>query len=359
MSANNLPASSRLALAVCGWSGSGKTTLLEAVVPELVRDGLAVAVVKHDAHGLDVDTPGKDSDRLFRAGADVVAHSPEEAFARRRGGSELASLLREARAEHDLVLVEGHKGTPLPKVWLASPGDPAPPADVAGVVAVLPWGAGRPARLLEIVRDRLARAWREVPVLGGVLIGGRSRRMGRPKHLLTLAGATFLERVTAALAPVSGGVVLLGGGEVRRGARQAVRLADPPGLEGPMAGILAALRWAPEHAWVIAACDLPRLTAAAVAWLLAQRAPGRWAVIPRGPSGVEPLLAVYEPQARPALERLAERGARAPRLLAEHKRAWLVTPPPELAGCWDNVNTPEELAACEAASGDAGSRSDS
>ncbi len=69
-------------LAVCGWSGSGKTTLLESLIPLLRERGLQVAVVKNDAHGVEVDRPGKDSDRLFRAGASVVLRSPRESFAR-------------------------------------------------------------------------------------------------------------------------------------------------------------------------------------------------------------------------------------------------------------------------------------
>ncbi len=354
MAAHPTPPGPGPALAVCGWSGSGKTTLLEAVVPELVRGGLAVAVVKHDAHGLDVDRPGKDSDRLFRAGADVLVHSPDEAFARRRGPTDLAAALRELAAEHDLVLVEGHKATPLPKVWLASREDPAPPADVAGVVAVLPWDGDRAGRLLAIVRDRLPAMWRSVPVLGGVLIGGTSARMGRSKHLLTLGGTTFLARVAGALAPATAAVVLLGEGELPEGAAGFARLADAPGVAGPMAGILAAMRWAPDRAWVVAACDLPRVTPAAVEWLLAQRAPGRWAVIPRVGPGVEPLLALYEPQARLPLERLAQSGARAPRLLAGHPRACVLAPPDQLAPCWANVNTPEDLAACGGAAGEGG-----
>ena len=63
-------------LAVCGFSGSGKTTLLESVVGELSRRGLSVGVVKHDAHGIQIDRPGKDSDRLFlpaRPGGDGMA----------------------------------------------------------------------------------------------------------------------------------------------------------------------------------------------------------------------------------------------------------------------------------------------
>jgi len=330
------------ALAVCGWSGSGKTTALEAVIPELTAQGLAVGVVKHDAHGLDVDRPGKDSDRLFRAGADVVVHAPDEALARRHGATELGAVVGQLLADHDLVLVEGHKGTPLPKIWLASPDEPAPPAEVENVLAVLPWGSDRGTALLSLVRDWLPRAWRRVPVMGGVLVGGASARMGRPKHLLTLAGATFLERVTAAIRPSVREVVVVGDAEVPGSPS---RLADAPDADGPLAGILAAARWAPDRAWVIAACDLPRLRREAVEWLIAQREPGRWAVVPGGPAGVEPLLALYEPQARLPLERLAAQGLRAPRLLAAHPRAHVVAPPPELRECWDNVNTAEDLAA--------------
>jgi molybdopterin-guanine dinucleotide biosynthesis protein MobB len=332
-------------LAVCGWSGSGKTTLLEAIIPELRRQGLAVAAVKHDAHGLDVDRPGKDSDRLFRAGADIAVHGPGEALRRNHAPQDVLAAVRELRADHDIVLVEGHKATPLPKVWLASHDDASPPDDVTGVLAVLPLGGDRLAAALELLRGWLPRAWREVPVLGGVLIGGASRRMGTPKHLLTLDGTTFLERVLAAVEPAVRGVVLLGAGEVTGARAGTPRVADAPGVEGPLAGILAAMRWAPNHAWLVAACDLPRVTADAVEWLLAQRAPGRWAVVPKTSGGVEPLLALYEPQARLPLERVAALGQPAPRLLAEHPRAWVVSPPATLGHCWDNVNTPRDLAA--------------
>ncbi len=336
-------------LAVCGWSGSGKTTLLERVIPALRGRGLAVAVVKHDAHGLEVDHAGKDSDRLFRAGADVVLRGPDEALRRVHGADAggLATALAALLADHDLVLVEGHKGTPLPKVWLASRGDPAPPPELTGVLAVLPWDGDRPAALLELLDRVLPEAWRAVPVLAGVLIGGAGSRMGSPKQLLTLGGVGFLRRVITALAPAIERVALLGEGPLPEECRELPRLADPPGLAGPLAGILAALRWAPANAWLFVACDLPLVTTAAVRWLLDQRAPGRWAVLPRDPAGVEPLFALYEPQARGPLEALAAAGERAPRLLAAHPKALSLTPPAELRAAWRNVNTPEELALLE------------
>jgi molybdenum cofactor guanylyltransferase len=332
-------------LAVCGWSGAGKTTLLKAVIPELVRRGLAVAVVKHDAHGLEVDRPGKDSDRLFRAGADVRLRGPGESFGRTHRGTEddLAEVLAELVADHDLVLVEGHKGTPLPKVWLAGEEGSGPPADTAGVLEVLPRDAGRPRRFLALLETWLPAAWRAVPVLGGVLVGGTSTRMGRPKQLLPHRGATLLETVVTAVAPAVRDVVLLGAGPVPPGCGGLPRLADAPGLEGPLAGMLAAMRWAPGHAWLFAACDLPDLTAAAGGWLLGRREPGTWAVLPDLGRGVEPLLALYEPQARGPLEALAAAGGRAPRMLANHPTTLVVAPPAELRGCWRNVNTPEDF----------------
>jgi molybdopterin-guanine dinucleotide biosynthesis protein MobB len=337
-------------VAFCGWSGSGKTTLLESLVSRLTRRGLAVAVVKHDAHGVALDTPGKDSDRLFRAGATVTLRGPEETAVRARPSEStgLARVVRGLLRHHDAVLVEGHKGTPLPKVWLGSAdGRPMPPA-VEHVVEVLAWGDARCERAEEIVLARLEAAVARRPVVGGVLVGGASRRMGRPKQLLEVAGRPMVEGVASALHPHVDELVLLGDGPVTTSIAGARRLPDAPGIRGPLAGILAAMRWAPHATWVFTSCDLPRVNAAAIRWLLEQRRPGRWAVLPRLEGGVEPLLAVYEPQAAELLEDLAARGQSAPRCLAECARVSTPTPPDHLAGCWFNANTPADLASLAA-----------
>jgi molybdopterin-guanine dinucleotide biosynthesis protein A len=340
-------------LAVCGWSGAGKTTLLEAIIPELKRRGLAVAVLKHDAHGLEVDRPGKDSDRLFRAGAEVVLHGPGEVLRRARPAAveDLWTALAALLDHNDLVLVEGHKETPLPKVWLASEHSPEPPAGLTGCLAVLSWGEGRTARMLELLDRWLPSAWRTAPLLGGILVGGGSARMGRPKQLLMHGGTTFLETVAKALEPSVQRVVLLGSDSIPRSCEHLPRLADPPGVDGPLAGMLAALRWAPGCAWIFAACDLPKLAPAAVEWLAEQRTPGRWAVVPDCGRGVEPLLALYEPQARGLLEALSASGGRAPRQIAAHEKVAVLEPPADLRGCWRNINTPDDLAALTDAPG--------
>ena len=103
-----------------GYSGSGKTTLLEQLVPELVRRGLRVSVVKHAHHSFDIDQPGKDSYRHRMAGAQEVLVSSRARWALM---SELRALpeltLREILAKLgpcDLVLVEGFKREPIPKI---------------------------------------------------------------------------------------------------------------------------------------------------------------------------------------------------------------------------------------------------
>jgi molybdopterin-guanine dinucleotide biosynthesis protein A len=195
-------------------------------------------------------------------------------------------------------------------------------------------------------------------IWGGVLVGGASRRMGEPKQLLRFRGVTLVERAVAALTAHMAGVALLGDGAVPEALAGLPRVADVelpvarggrgPGA-GPLAGMLAALRWKPQAAWIFAPCDLPEIGPEAVAWLLAQRRPERWAVVPRPePDGpVHAVFALYEPPARRLLEDLAAGGRRAPRRVAGDPRVAVVAPPAGLARAWRGVNARADLAAFE------------
>ena len=59
-------------LSIVGKSGSGKTTLIEKLLPELKHRGMRIGTIKHSAHEMDMDKPGKDSWRHRQAGADTV-----------------------------------------------------------------------------------------------------------------------------------------------------------------------------------------------------------------------------------------------------------------------------------------------
>lgn len=108
------------AFGVAGFSGSGKTTLVERLVPALTGKGVRVSVVKHAHHSFDIDQPGKDSYRHRMAGAQEVLVSSQARWAlmaELRGASELTlNQVLSKLSPCDLVLVEGFKREPIPKL---------------------------------------------------------------------------------------------------------------------------------------------------------------------------------------------------------------------------------------------------
>ena len=123
-------------------SGSGKTTVIENVVPVLSGMSLSVSVIKHTHDDFDVDKPGKDSWRQRQAGATEVLLTSDVRWVlmhELRGApeSELPEHLRRL-SPCDLVLVEGFKRQPIPKleVWrLANNSSPLHPTD-PNIVAI-------------------------------------------------------------------------------------------------------------------------------------------------------------------------------------------------------------------------------
>ena len=103
-----------------GYSGSGKTTLLEQLIPYFTGLGLKLAVVKHAHHDFDMDQPGKDSYRHRQAGASEVLITSNQRWAlmhELHGAQEPNLQAHLARLSPcDLVLVEGFKHEPIPKL---------------------------------------------------------------------------------------------------------------------------------------------------------------------------------------------------------------------------------------------------
>lgn len=103
-----------------GFSGSGKTTLIEQLIPRLVLEGLKVSLIKHAHHDFDIDRPGKDSYRHREAGAtEVLITSPNRwvLMHEMRGEPECDLEQQLARMSPcDLVLIEGFKRQPIPKL---------------------------------------------------------------------------------------------------------------------------------------------------------------------------------------------------------------------------------------------------
>jgi len=182
-------------------------------------------------------------------------------------------------------------------------------------------------------------------LLGGVLVGGQSRRMGRPKQLIEIGGTTMIEHVVAALGEEVEEILLLGAGPVPVVLEGLSRVADAEECRGPMAGVLGAMRAEPEASWLVAACDMPLLRPEAVRWLVSRRRGGTWVVFPTLEGLVEPLFALYEPEARALLEEAAAAGEHALRCLASKSRVVTVEAPESLRQCWFSANTPQEIGA--------------
>ena len=104
-----------------GKSGVGKTTVLVKVIRELSDRGYQVGTVKHDAHGFEIDRPGKDTWRHARAGSrSVVISGPHRMALIRELDQELPlERLVCLMGDLDIVLTEGYKLGSMPKIEVA------------------------------------------------------------------------------------------------------------------------------------------------------------------------------------------------------------------------------------------------
>ena len=109
-------------VSIVGRKNSGKTTLTVALAAELKRRGRRVASLKHGHHAFEIDQPGRDSWRHFNEGeveAVIMAGAGKIALVMRtEGEADPAALLRDFYAGRgfDIVLVEGYKAGPFPKI---------------------------------------------------------------------------------------------------------------------------------------------------------------------------------------------------------------------------------------------------
>jgi len=97
----------------------GEDDLAGADDPRVEAKRAAVGGIKHDAHRFDIDHPGKDSHRLAAAGADTMMISSASMLAmvkRHAASPPIEELLERYFSDMDLVLVEGFRGSSLPKI---------------------------------------------------------------------------------------------------------------------------------------------------------------------------------------------------------------------------------------------------
>ncbi|HET9474056.1 MAG TPA: NTP transferase domain-containing protein [Steroidobacteraceae bacterium] len=183
------------------------------------------------------------------------------------------------------------------------------------------------------------------PLYGLVLAGGRSTRMQRDKATIEYRpGETQLDAVMKMLRPRVARAFVSVRPDQRADATRSAweQIVDRGDVDGPIAGISAALGEHPDAAWLVLACDLPFVDAQTLDTLIAARDRGGDATAFRSShDGLpEPLCAIYEPGARASLAAHIASGRNCPRkYLINAKTRLLEQPNPRAL---DNVNTMSE-----------------
>ena len=349
-------------LCVVGPAGSGKTALLERLIPALRAGGVKAGGVTQCSGDGPADPAGKDAARLARAGArPSIAASPTDLTVQSAAACPpLLDLAAEFCADCDLVLAEGFERSPFDKILLMPSGSSCRPEggwESVGLVVgdrtgVPPGAVGRDdlGMIVEWTRNWMQRRRRlGRGLMGAILVGGQSRRMGSDKAAMRVGGRPVLPRLAELLATRTDDVWTIGRPVPGVGLPRCVRWHPDlrPG-GGPLAGIATALRGASaagQEAVLAIACDMPRLTLDVVDFLLEGRRPDRPATAIRNPATgyVEPLAAVYETSSLPEIEQALDAGERSVTTVLERLAAHVVEAPAALAEFLANVNRPEEL----------------
>ena len=399
--------------AVCGIKNSGKTTLLEGLIRTLTARGLKVAVIKHDGHDFECDVPGTDSWRFARAGArGVSVYSESQLFIRKMreiiraetdpcaGGQdklqeeseqEFLRSLTEVFSEADVLLIEGCKDSPFRKIEVVrSPVSEQPVSNPVGrflVVSNLPEEKTGVRTLPFGELDRIADAILETEAGGRIpqdegqkesgqsdrkaggktgdccavlLRGGKSRRMGRDKALLTWEGKTFLETVADQMGFFEEKYLSVAADPDRAAPQDKTvpPAGHPDGLPqewkvlpdkipdcGPLGGIWTALT-ACRAEWALAAsCDIPAVRRSFFEKLLDSRSEDVDIVCPVTPDGrMHMTCALYRRAAAPMLEaRLRSGDYRMRGLFSSCRVKTIPVTEPEEVRMLSNINTAEEL----------------
>ncbi len=191
-----------------------------------------------------------------------------------------------------------------------------------------------------------------LPLSGIVLAGGRSRRMGREKAELVVAGKPLLTAAIDVLAEVADEIFVSCRRDAQPDARlyqgRGVRLVFDERAEGPLAGLEAGLSAATYPAALVIPVDMPRLTVGLLARLVAgaQAEPDAQAVVYVVDGQALPLPALYRRTALPALSSQLDLGdLRFRDLLGKLEVVCIAPDRVDLAlDAFSNVNAPGDLA---------------
>jgi molybdenum cofactor guanylyltransferase len=186
-------------------------------------------------------------------------------------------------------------------------------------------------------------------ITGVILVGGKSRRMGRDKAFLEIDGVPMFERVLSAMGENFATILLIGSGPERFAG---YALAPHPDIYpgSALGGLYTGLFLAETDLVFVASCDIPFPSAPLIRHL-SSLADGFDAVVPRTGDLYEPLFAIYRKSCLEPMKRLLEQGNFRiydfyPEISIRYVTAGEVARFPGGTRSLVNINTPEEFASC-------------
>lgn len=181
-------------------------------------------------------------------------------------------------------------------------------------------------------------------IIGIVLAGGQSKRMGEDKALINYHGETQLEATYKLLKQCCEQVFVSvsAANENEKNRKQFPHIIDSAIHSGPLAGILSSFEKFPKKPLLIVACDLPLLNLETLSFLISERNPNKQATAYTSEfDGLpEPLCCIWEASILKNIILYIDKGYSCPRKILINSDIKLLSLPTKHA--LDNINTPKE-----------------
>ena len=190
------------------------------------------------------------------------------------------------------------------------------------------------------------------PVVVAVLAGGAGRRMGGDKPRRRLNGLRLLDHALNKAHALAGPVILVVRDPAQADGFAETIVLDAPDIDGPLAGLLAALVWAADAGFdqvLTLACDMPRVPGDLLSRLQSALTAESCVAVAASGGRLHPVCALWRTTAVPVLRRRADEGRLSLQGLSEAVGRVIVDWPAEDDDAFVNINTIDDLALAEAA----------
>lgn len=306
---------------ISGVKNSGKTTLITKLLPVLIRRGLKVATIKHDGHDFEADVPGTDTYAHLQAGAYGTAVFSSQKFMAVKREPVDETRLWEFFPEADIILMEGFKNSPYPKMELVRKGNSVesvcPRENMVAVLTDFPLESGAqncssvpilPLNDIEAIADEILLCrYIQTQLTMVILAGGLSSRMGTDKADLRYQSRTFLEHQIEKGREMGISEILVSGyrGEHCTGQVVPDRLIK----KGPLGGMEACLRQAKHEKCLVLSVDCPLISVQELKNLIKESQKTKFqATILQHGEKQEPLMGIYSSSLANNMEEEIQKG---------------------------------------------------